>query len=68
MAAELRQVRLRRALGEEVAIDGPAVDFVEVVDLDAWHVFHRHNAFGREVPVHIRHLSAASSGRTTYQA
>lgn len=67
MTAELRQVRLRRALGQEVAVDAPAVDFVKVVDLDARHVLHCHHALGREVPVHIGHLSAASKGGTKYQ-
>ena len=67
MTAELRQVRLRRALGQEVAVDASAVDFVKVVDLDARHVLHCHHALGREVPVHIGHLSAASKGGTKYQ-
>lgn len=60
--AQLREVGLRRALGQEFSVDPPSVDLLDVIDLHPRHKLHRHDPLRCQVPVHIRYL--LGGGRT----
>lgn len=61
VAAQLREVGFRRALGQEFSVDAAALDLLDVVDLHSGHELHRHDALGRQVPVYLRHLQEDES-------
>lgn len=64
MPAQLRQIRLRRALRQDPTVDTPPLNLRDVVDLHTGHILHGHHTLRSKIPVHIGDLICGTKKRS----